>query len=141
MIVSQDDDVAKMLVDAELGVSMAHPFVGLLAKDETGIAAAFVFNNFDHINIDLTIVARKPLTIGAIRDIARYVFGRLGCRRVTCLTSVQNHRAINRLGQLKFRLEAVLRERLPSGDAFQFCLLASEQRFVRLEHGQHSQPA
>lgn len=137
MRVSQNDALAKSLIDKSLGVSMAAPFVGLIVGDDKTTAAALIFNNFDRINIDLSITVFAPIPVACIRDVARYAFERLSVKRVTCLTSVTNHRAINRLLLLKFRLEGVLKERFPSGDALQFSLLASEQKFVRLSLGKH----
>jgi hypothetical protein len=142
-IVSQKDGAAKLLIDSALGVSLAPPFVGLVVEDEKGVVAAFAFNGFDHQNVDMSVVVSRALAIPAIRAIARYCFDRdrLGCKRVTCLTLATNHRAINRLESLNFRLEGVLKERFPNGDALQFALLASEQKFVRLNSGLHSRGA
>ena len=132
MKVSQNDGVAKAIIEQSLNVSIAHPFVGLIIDDGETLAAAFIFNNFDRINIDLSIVVQAPFTMRLMRDIARYVFGRLGVKRVTCVTSVDNSQAIKRLRRLGFEQEGVLRDRLPTGDAFVFSLLARDQKFVKL---------
>lgn len=137
--VTQDDDRAGYAIQDALGVTVALPFVGLVVTDDDGpdqmLAAAIVLNNFDRQNIDLTISVEKSISPRAIREVARYVFGRLGVRRVTCVTLASNHRAINSLRRMRFECEGILRQRFPQGDGLIFSLLVSEQKFVRLSDG------
>lgn len=139
--VSQNDFLAKQAIEEGLGVSIYHPFAGLVVADDAGLSAALIFNGFDRQNVDLSIIVLRPLTTRSIRDIARYVFGRMRCKRVTCVTAVDNHKAINRLFQLGFECEGRLSERFPSGDAFIFGLLASRQKILRLTRGFAADPS
>lgn len=91
-----------------------------------------MFNNFDRINVDLSITVLAPLRIPALREICQYAFGKLGVKRVTCVTLADNFRAINRLLRSGFEFEGTQRQRFPQGDGLMFSLLASEQKFVRL---------
>jgi hypothetical protein len=130
--VAQDDERAGRAIQAALGVTVALPFVGLVVTEGEELAAAFIFNNFDRRNIDVTISVEKPVSPVCIREIARYVFGKLGVKRVTCVTHVDNAKAIKRLGKLGFEFEGWQRQRFPQGDGVMFSLLASEQRFTRI---------
>lgn len=131
-VVAQDDERAGRAIEAALGVTVALPFVGLVVTEGEILVAALVFNNFDRINVDLSITVFSPLKIGPIRDIARYVFGRLGVARLTCATLTTNVGAINRLETLGFVREGTLRRRFKQGDAYVYSLLADEQKFARL---------
>jgi hypothetical protein len=133
--VAQDDERAGRAIQAALGVTVALPFVGLVVTEGESLAAAFVFNNFDRRNIDVTISVEKPLSPVCIREIARYAFGKLGVKRVTCTTRVDNHKAIKRLERLGFVFEGWQRQRFPGCDGIMFSLLASEQKFVRISGG------
>ena len=131
-IVTQDDERAGRAIEASLGVTVALPFVGLVVTEGADLVAALVLNNFDRINADLSISSFRPLSIGPIREVCRYVFVRLGVARVTCTTLTTNHRAINRLERSGFVREGLMRRRFPQGDAYIYSLLADEQKFIRL---------
>ena len=136
-IVTQDDERAGRAIQDSLGVTVALPFVGLVVTEGDKLVAALIFNNFDRINIDLSISAFAPLSIRAIREIAKYVFGLLRVKRVTCITRISNTKAIDRLLTLGFEFEARLKQRFPDEDGLQFCLLRSSQKLVR----KHEYPA
>ena len=130
--VTQDDERAGRAIEAALGVTVALPFVGLVVMERDILVAALIFNNFDRVNVDLSITVCEPLKIGAVRDIAKYVFCKLGVRRVSCVTHSSNHPAIKSLLRLGFEFEGTMRDRFADGDGLLFGLLASRQRFVRL---------
>jgi hypothetical protein len=131
-VVAQDDMRAGHAIQEALGITVALPFVGVVVTEGERLVTAFVFNNFDKINVDLSITSPGRLHVSAIREIARYVFVGLRVRRVTCTTLATNHRAINSLSRLGFEFEGTLRDRFPGGDGLVFGLLASEQKFVRI---------
>lgn len=138
--VTQDDNRAGCAIQDALGVTVALPFVGLVVTEGGELISAFVFNNFDRQNVDLSITSPGRLRVSAIREIARYVFVRLGVKRVTCTTLTTNYPAIKSLSRLGFEFEGTLRQRFPQGDGLMFGLLASEQKFVRnaVEHAKPS---
>lgn len=134
--ITQEDDRAGNIMALALGMPVAPPHVGLVVRDGPHMAAIVVLNNFDRVNVDLSMVVFQRLQMAAIRDLAAYVFGRLGVKRVSILTRASNHCAIDRAVKLGFQLEGVLRARFPGPeDGLLLGLLASEQRFVRLGHG------
>jgi hypothetical protein len=138
MRVEQNDMLAKKAIDEACGVTVAVPFVGLVVMDGEELAGALIFNGWDKWNVDLSCVVLKSWEISCLREIARYTFLKLRARRVTCVTPVSNHKAVNRLMRLGFECEGVLKERFPKGDAFLFGLLASRQKILRLPLGQDS---
>ena len=137
--VSQNDILAKVALEDALGIVICQPYVGITVSDEAGLVAAFAFNGFDRISVDITAIVVKPLAISAARAIADYVFRRLGVRRVTATTLATNDRAINRLYRLGFECEGRLKERFAQGDALIFGLLASKQKLLR-SHEQSEPP-
>ena len=134
MPVSQNDFLAKAAIQDALGVKIAQPFVGLVVVRDEQFCGAFIFNNYDCQNVDATAVIIEPFSLGDARNIARYVFETLGCKRVTCSTLSTNAKAINRLLALGFEREGVQKERFPAGDAVIFGLLRSKQKILRLTH-------
>lgn len=138
--VTQDDNRAGRAIQDALGVTVALPFVGLVVTEGDQLIAALIFNNYDRINIDLSITVFSPLRIAALREIARFAFVTNRVKRVSCVTLTTNQRAINRLIHLGFEFEGTMRERFPQGDAFLFALHASSQKIVRLTDGLDAKP-
>jgi hypothetical protein len=138
--VTQDDMRAGHAIQDSLGVTVALPFVGLIVTEGAKLVAAVIYNNYDKINIDLSITTFAPLRISALREIARFAFVTNGVKRISCMTLATNHRAVNRLIQMGFEFEGTLRKRFPQGDAFLFCLHADSQNLVRLPEREHARP-
>ena len=132
MRVEQDDDAAADIVCHHLNVDLCPPFVGLCVRsDGNQCLGAVVLNDYTGANIELTGVGRGCWTPRVIRDLARYIFGTLKCRRVTARTAVSNAPAIRSLERLGFQREGVARQWFDGEDAIVFGLLANEQRIVR----------
>ena len=133
MAVEQNDVLARTAIEQGLGVRVSDPFIGLVVSHETNLHGAIILNNFDRHNIDLTIMAFEPWKISDVRDLARYVFVQLDCKRATCITLATNEKAINRLISMGFKREGLMRERFPQGDAIVFGLTRNEQKILRLK--------
>ncbi len=131
MRVEQNDALARAEVSRCLGVDLAQPFVGLCLYDGDALVGAVVLNDYTGANIELTAMLDGPVSIKVLREIARYVFGRLGCRRVTARTKVSNVRAKYALTLLGFKREGLAREWFDGEDALLFGLLRTEQRIIR----------
>lgn len=132
MTVGQNDDLAKIIVENALHIAVAFPFIGLTVTQGEEIRGALIFNNFDRHNIDMTVFANGNWSIGDVRNIARYVFERLDCKRISAVTLATNEQAISRLKALGFEREGYLPERFLQGDAIAFGLLRSKQKIMRL---------
>lgn len=133
MRIEQNDDLAASYVHQFLGQDVrGTPFVGLLIKtDNGGVVGCVVFNDYANGNIELTGVGRGCWTISVIRNLARYVFKRLNCRRVTARTAQSNHEARAALRALGFKREGRVRDWYGHEDAIVYGLLRREQRIVR----------
>ena len=131
MMIRQHDTIAAAVVQQKLGVTLSPPFVGLCVMDGDTVRGVVVFNDYTGSNIEMTGVGIKCWSPRIIRDLARYVFGHLKCRRITARTATSNAKAIRALERIGFRREGIAREWFDGEDAIVFGLLASEQRIVR----------
>jgi hypothetical protein len=140
MRVSQNDALAKTAIEENLNVIIARPFTGLIIADNERLNGALIFNNYTKQNIDMTVLSLGPWSITNVRDIARYVFEKLNCKRVSCQTLTTNFSAINRLMKLGFELEGTAKDYFPQGDAFFFGLVRSNQKILRLKNEHTTTP-
>lgn len=131
MRIVQADNVAAAMVQGTLGVTLSPPFIGLCVMDGEKVKGVVVFNDYTGANIEMTGVGTGCWSPSIIRDLARYCFKQLGCRRVTARTAVSNAKAIRALERIGFQREGLARQWFDGEDAIVFGLLASEQRIVR----------
>lgn len=132
-MIEQDNHLAAIMVQSVLHCSVCAPFVGLVVRDGSQIpAGAVIVNNYDGPNCDVTFVGRRCWTVGVMRDLARYIFGRLGCKRVTAKTRPSNAAARRALEKVGFRLEGELRAGFGTENALVYGLTADEQKLARL---------
>jgi hypothetical protein len=135
MCVIWDDQSAKEIIEAALERKIWEPFRGLVVLDHKSgignIVGAIIFNNYDQHDVHFTCVMSAPISMMDARYVARYVFGRLDCRRCTAVTSERNLAARRALLQLGFRHEGTLRDHFDEADGFVYGLLRSEQKIVR----------
>lgn len=119
---------------AELNVTFAPPYVALASIDHRNqIIGAVVLNNFDAANIDLTAVGEGAFTPSVVRQLCLYVFGKLGCSRVSFKTRRSNHKT-RKLLKKHATFEAMLKNWFGDEDAFQFRLCRDECRWLRKDH-------
>lgn len=91
--------------------------VGVVRDGE--LAAVVVWSEFRWPDIQASIVSSSPrwFTRAHIREILRYPFVQLRCKRVTAITWATNQRARAFLCRLGFRQEGFHPEAMPDGDA------------------------
>jgi hypothetical protein len=108
--------------------------MGLVVKHGINTVGAIVFNNYDAFlkNIHFTCVLSAPISMRDARYVARYVFGQLGCRRCTAVTSEFNMAARRALLQLGFKFEGRLRDHFDESDGLVYGLLRREQKIARI---------
>lgn len=126
------DEEARAYVEKTLDVGIAEPFTGVLIERDGQTISAIVFNEFSDRDVRITWAGEQPASVGVLRQVARYVFAQLGCRRVTAITRANDHPAIRSLTRLGFRPEGVMRARFADSDGLIFGLLRSEQKILRL---------
>jgi hypothetical protein len=132
MTIICDDESAKAIVEAALVRKLWEPFRGLVVKHGGETVGAIVFNNYDQRDVHFTCVMSAPISMKDARYVARYVFGQLGCRRCTAITSEFNVAAQKALRQLGFKREGRLRQHFEEGDGLIYGILKSEQRIARI---------
>ncbi len=133
MRLEQNDELAARVAGRVLGVKFSHPMVGMVVRDDAGKGRGVViFNNYNARNIDMTGVGVGCWTVPVIRDLARYVFQRLGVKRVTAQTRHDNIKARMALRRMGFREEGTLQDWFDDGEkAIIYGLTAREQRLIR----------
>lgn len=133
MAIVQNDDVAAWYLKEVAGIDVVPPFVGLVVIDEEKIRGACLINDVADRNAEMSAVGEGCWTVPAVRHIARYLFVKLGCRRVTARTSTFNIAALDALRAMGFKYEGMLRDWYGDDeDCHVFGLTAREQRLVRI---------
>jgi RimJ/RimL family protein N-acetyltransferase len=132
MSVECDSWAAKQIVEVSLGKPICEPFIGLILKDEEQVTGAIIFNGYDKTDVHFTCVLNRPIGVRDARYVARYVFGKLGCKRCTAVTSEYNMAARRALLQLGFKHEGILRDHFEDADGFIYGILRSEQKIARM---------
>lgn len=104
-----------------------------VARDGKIIAAA-LFTNYMHPSIEVTFVADSPRWASrqVIKEILRFPFIGLGCKRLTAVTAQVNGRARRLLEGLGFKLEGIHPDLFPSGVGLSYGLLrADAERWLK----------
>jgi RimJ/RimL family protein N-acetyltransferase len=106
------------------------PYTAIGWTDEAGaILGGAVFNNWNGANVELSLAGRGSISRQAFRDIARYVFGQLGCRRLTMHTKASNLRLILQAERNGFAREGMRKDFFPDDDAVSLVMLRSRCRW------------
>ena len=131
----QDDRAAAHIFERAFGFPAVPPYAGLLVIDGDDVPHGAVLLNGFHrgMNVDVTAIGHGCWTVGVMRDLARYVFIRLGVRRITGKVRKDNRKARKALRALGFREEGKLRDYFQDGcPAIVYGLTAREQRLVKV---------
>ncbi|WP_375453713.1 GNAT family N-acetyltransferase [uncultured Methylobacterium sp.] len=99
------------------------------ADAEGHVLGGVVLNNWNGANVELSLAGRGAVTRQAFRDVARYVFGQLGCRRITMHTKARNLRLISQAERNGFAREGMRRAFFPDDDAVALVLLRDHCRW------------
>lgn len=83
MIVA-DDRVARFVADG-LGYNLCPPYTAMGIERDGEIVAGVVYNQFEGANVHFTAYG-KGWTPSFMRAVGNYVFGALGCERMTATT-------------------------------------------------------
>lgn len=131
MLVMTGADVpaVKQYIENRLGVFISEPSIslGFATSGRVRPLCAVVLNDYTGSNIELTIVAeRGGVTLGVLRYLARYIFGQLGCRRVTIRTKKRNKTVQKMALRYGFRFEAVAKHYYFDDDAVIYRMLRAD---------------
>ena len=127
-----DGDAIGQYVGSRLGVKINPPFqaFGFLTDDKKPLSA-FVFNEFNHSNIEMTIVAEPGgITRQVIRYVAHYVFVKSNCRRLTVRTKKRNKHILKLAPRYGFKYECIAKQYFPDDDAVVFRMLKEDCKWL-----------
>lgn len=131
MILVEGPEVAAY-IERRLGVKICEPrtVFGYVSDDRRPLCAVVV-NGFNGANAELTIVAEPGgITRGVLRHLANYIFGKLGCRRLTVRTKKRNKTALKMAERFGFIYEHVSKHYFADDDAVVFRMLKSDCRWL-----------
>lgn len=119
----------KQYIENRLGVQISDPSVslGFVTTGRIRPLCAVLLNDYTGSNIEMTIVAEPGgVTLGVLRYLARYIFGELGCRRVTIRTKKRNKTVQKMALRYGFTFEAVARHFYDDDDAVIYRMLRAD---------------
>ena len=123
------DERVSLFVGRRIDAVICPPFTAMGIEKDGEIIAGAIFNCFTRSDVHVTI-AGHGWTRGFLTEVGAYVFGKLGCCRISIETEqVQVVRIAERLGG---QIEGMKRNQFgPGRDAFIIGILAAEYRFKR----------
>lgn len=129
------DEVIAAFLEQKLGVKFSAPYYALgFTTDDGKPLAAFLFNDFNGANIEMTIYAEHGrMTRRLLRYVARYVFMQLGCRRLSAKIKRSNKRALKAAYRYGFRYEGISKAYFHDSDAVRFFMLRDDCRWIEHE--------
>lgn len=128
MIVVEDSEAIGGYVGQRLGIRFSPPFTafGFMTDDKRPLSA-FVFNEYNGSNIEITAVSEPGgMTRAVLRYLANYVFGKCNCRRLTMRTKKQNKDMLKLAPRVGFKYECVAKHYFSDDDAVVFRMLKEE---------------
>lgn len=134
MIVQTNHDAVVAYVERHLKVKISEPSItlGFVTSDKSRALCAVVLNEYNNSNIEMTICAeRGGITIGVMRYLAQYVFGQLGCRRLTVRCKRHNRHARRMAERFGFKYESVAQRFFPDDDATVLRMFKEECPWLR----------
>lgn len=125
-------------IERHLKIEISKPSItlGFMAGDDPNNfgrpLCGVVLNEYNGSNIELTICAEKAgITLGVMRYLARYVFGQLGCRRLTVRCKRSNKHARRMAERFGFKYESVAQRFFPDDDATVLRMFKDECPWLR----------
>ncbi len=134
MIRIVQDDILAARILRQNGVAVVPPYSGLVGYDGDGrVRGAIIVSHFDGTDAELSIVGAPGFcTPKSAREVMRYLFDALACRRVSSRTLRSNREARRGLKTLGFRQEGVKRDGIDRrSDVMLYGMLRDECRILR----------
>lgn len=124
------DEAVSRFLSEKLGTVFVPPYTVMGLERNGEIVAGVLFNCFEHPDVHFT-AAGSGWTRGFLREVGRYVFGQLGCLRMTATTE-QTHVA-SLAEKLGGQREGVLRDHFGEGrDGVIIGILRREWKWANL---------
>lgn len=127
MIVVDGSEIGEY-VGKRLGIKISEPYTafGFMTDDKKPLSA-FVFNEYNGSNIEVTAVSDPGgIPRSVLRYLAKYVFGKCDCRRLTMRTKKQNKAMLKLAPRVGFKYECVAKHFFGDDDAVVFRMLKEE---------------
>lgn len=146
MLVMTGDDVpaVKAYIENRLGVVIAEPSIslGFATSGRVRPLCAVLLNDYTGSNIEMTIVAeRGGVTLGVLRYLSLYIFGQLGCRRVTIRTKKRNKTVQKMALRYGFTYESVAKHHYSDDDAVVYRMLRADCPWLKDFKDENTQSA
>jgi RimJ/RimL family protein N-acetyltransferase len=106
-------------VGEQLGIKSWGPCSAIGIAEGGRLIAGVVYNNYHWPSIELSIASISPRWASrrTLREIFRYPFVQLGCKRVNAITPLSNTKALKMNERLGLKVECKLKDAVPDGDA------------------------
>lgn len=113
-------------------------YVGIGLEQNGDLIAGVVIEGYNGVNayIHVAGVGRQWLNRAMLFTVFDYAFHQLGLRRLTGIVAADNVDALRFDQHLGFEVEAVMRDAVPSGDAYILVMRPETCRYLRRSHGQ-----
>lgn len=125
----QNDERARRRLEAE-GLAVVPPFSGLLVMDGEVERGAVVVSHFDGEDCEIQCCGSGYWSAGTVREVFRYAFDALKCRRVSARALSDNSRCLAAMKAIGFRQEGVKRRAVDGKDVIMFGMLRDECRVL-----------
>jgi RimJ/RimL family protein N-acetyltransferase len=133
LVFGRDDEVAswagQQLKRSPLGGlsrGFVKPFTTIGICNAGHYTGAYVFNDFNWPDIEITVVGRGAITRDAFKAAAHYVFVQLGCIRVSARVRSDNIRLIKMMERIGFVREGCVRRHFIDADGILMGMLKEE---------------
>lgn len=131
MTFERDDAAAAAILGWEFGVVICPPFSGFVQRHEGRPVLAVLLNCFTGNDVHLTVAGKRPVSVGACREIHRMCFDGLRVSRVTAITREGNLSARKSLSRIGFQQEGVLRSHFGAEDGILYGLTKADIKLMR----------
>ena len=124
------DERCARFVSEQLGFAITPPYTCLGIERDGEIVAGVIFHCFEGPNVHFT-VAGKGWTPGFMRAVGDYVFGQLGCLRMTATT--EREAVVKLACKLGGQVEGLMRDQFGEGrDGWVVGILRHEWKYGRV---------
>lgn len=92
-------------LEGRLGTRLSPPYTTIGIEQDGRIVGAWLFNDWNGHNVEISVALDRPLTRGMIRAVEDYVFRQMKARRVTARCRESNQKSATLIRRLGFVLE------------------------------------
>lgn len=129
-VVANKDAVVRW-VEAQTGVSFIQPYTSLGFFKRGRITAGIVFHHWTVCDVEMgAAILPGGISRSDLRGVAKYIFERENCRRVTLITPETNDKAQRIALRLGFQFECIRKDFYPDCDGVMFRMLKTDCKWM-----------